>query len=509
MQEVIEQMFYLYGQVNEALINVSRGSTTINKNNSLISEYNGRLILNITDETLNDKLNEIVSLWINNFNREVIEKSRQFNKLLENTEKYDVLAFALNYANAYMSFDDIFEGDVKFYKDSQDFLKRAKEVQAGGSLYTGYNFSDEFSSVIKDCVNKNGQNYKITVAGVGIDEFLKAYSPVKGITSPNARNGFRAITIYNTVRPSKNADAIENELFKILKETMSDKEPKRIAVKVANGYRQNTKTNDAQSYITLEEFIRRRYSDGTLNQYQDILTQIYEVRTGKRDIKDLDISDINARIQVQKNFYFDKHFDQTTKTFYPRQIKNAEFVIIPELVKGTDLETLYNIMTKYDIGQVNTAEASKAAKRNILTFWDNEGNVNADEFEKSVIANGQTSVENYYYRYLYKQQEVPEHMKDQANKAGVQIMKKILDNANDAVKPYVKKFFDNYCANIKEDFNRLLFNMGWKVNKDGSLSNIDDTKATLDFTEFYKRARHEAQRLGLDENFVDFLTPDN
>ena len=36
-----------------------------------------------------------------------------------------------------MSFDDLFEGDVKFYKNAQDFLKRAKEVQAAGKAYAG------------------------------------------------------------------------------------------------------------------------------------------------------------------------------------------------------------------------------------------------------------------------------------------------------------------------------------------------------------------------------------
>lgn len=50
--------------------------------------------------------------------------------------------------------------------------------------------------------------------------------------------------------------------------------------------------------------------------------------------------------------------------------------------------------------------------------------------------------------------------------------------------------------------------MGWKVNKDGSLSNIDGTKEVLDFTDFYNKARHEAQRLGLDENFIDYINPD-
>lgn len=508
MQEEIERMFSLYGGGVNDLIKVTQSTATININQGLVKEVDGVLTLNIADETLNDKLTELTSLWINNFNREVVEKSKQFNKLLENNEQYDVLDFALNYANSYMSFDDVFEGDVKFYKDAQDFLKRAKEVQAGGSLYTGYNITDAMSSEIKDVTRKDGSVYKIKIGDISLEQFINAYLPVEGNGSSNARNGFRAITIYNTVRPSKYADKIEEEIYNILRNKMSNVEAKRIAVQISKGYRDNTKTNDAQSYITLEEFIRRRYADGTLSQYEDILTQIYEVRTGKRDYKDLDLAGINARIQVQKNFYFDKHFDKVTKTFYPRQIKNAEFVIIPELVQGTDLEQLYNIMTKYDIGQVNTAEASKAAKRNVLTFWDNDGNINIEEFEKTVNANGQTAIENYYYRYLYKQQEVPEHMKDQANKAGIQIMKKILDNADESVKPYIKQFFDNYCANIKDDFNRLLFNMGWKTDSNGNLVNIDGSKQTLDFTEFYKRARREAQRLGLDENFIDYLTVD-
>lgn len=56
-------------------------------------------------------------------------------------------------------------------------------------------------------------------------------------------------------------------------------------------------------------------------------------------------------------------------------------------------------------------------------------------------------------------------MKDAQNKAGVQITKKICDNANESVKPYINTFFKNYCANIKEDFKKLLFNMGWKEDK--------------------------------------------
>lgn len=512
VQELIEQQLSLYGGVDEGLIHIAQQSGSINMSHGLVREENGRLILNLSNET-NQILDSITEQWIKGFNKEVVRRTQQYGKLL--TERFSteqVFDCMLNSANAEMSFDDLFEGDVKFYKNAQDFLKRAKEVQAAGKAYAGFDINDAFSQEIKDCVDRNGNVQPITVAGVNIAEFANAYSPIEGKTgeyrtSANARNGFRAVTIYNTIRPSKYANRIREEVFNILKTKMSEEQATKIAQQVYAGYADNTKTNDAQSYITLEEFIRRRYADGTLDQYQDILSQIYAIRRGEKTIKDIDLANVNARIQVQKNFYFDKHFDTATRTHYPRQIKNAEFVLIPELLEGTELKQLYNIMVNHDIGQVNTAETSKAAKKNILTFWDNEGNINPN-FEQEMIANGEAAIENYYYRFLYKQQDVPEHMKDEHNKAGIQIMKKIIDNADDSVAPYVKQFFENYCANIKDDFNKMIFNMGWKINKDGSLLNIDNPEASLDFTDFYSKARHEAQRLGLDENFIDYITPD-
>ena len=518
VQELIEQQLSLYREFNEGLIQLTEKSGTINMNNNLVREENGRLVLNLTNE-INSVLDNITEQWIKGFNKETIRRSQQYRKLIESAPKtisYEqIFDCMLNYANISMSFDDIFEGDVKFYKDAQDFLKRAKEVQAAGKSYAGFDINDSLSQKIKDVIDRNGKVQPITVAGVNIQEFLRAYSPVEGTndyyTSPNARNGFRAITINNTVRPSKYADRIRKEIFDILKERMSEEQATKIAQQIYSGFKSDTKTNDAQSYITLEEFIRRRYADGTLNQYQDILSQIYAIRKGEKTIEDLDLTKINARIQIQKNFYFDKQFDTATKTYYPRQIKNAEFVLIPELLEGTQLKQLYDIMIKYDIGQVNTAETSKAAKKNVLTFWDNNGNINPN-FESDIIANNSAAIEDYYYRFLYKQQEVPEHMKDETNKAGIQIMKKIIDNADKKDKELtdsIKQFFDNYCANIKDDFKKMIFNMGWKINKDGSISNIDGNKETIDFTDFYSRARHEAQRLGLDPNFIDYITPDN
>lgn len=511
VQELMEQLLSLYGDTDTSLISIKRNAGSINFNNTIVKEDNGLITLNLTKELV-AILDNITEQWIKGFNKEVLRRTKQYNKLIQNANfsNEQVFDFALNTVNAEMSFDDLFEGDGKFYKSVRDFFKRAKEVQASGTAYAGFDINDSLSSKIKNITNINGKEQEIIVAGVNLSDFINAYIPVKGLYNSKsyARNGFRAITITNTVRPSKYADNIRKEVFDILKTKMSEVQATKIAQQIYEGFAQNTKTNDAQSYITLEEFIRRRYADGTLDQYQDILSQIYAVRKGEKTIKDIDLSKINARIQVQKNFYFDKKFDTATRTYYARQIKNAEFVLIPELLEGTELKQLYDIMLKHDIGQANTVETSKAAKKNILTFWDNDGNINPN-FEQEVVANGEAAIEDFYYRFLYKQQTVQEHLKDKQNKAGIQIMKKISDNADESVAPYIKQFFENYCANIKEDFNKMIFNMGWKINKDGSLSNIDSENNTLNFTEFYTKARYEAQRLGLDENFIDYITPDN
>ena len=515
--EELERALLLYGEtsVGEAggLIQVKGNTATLNINSPLIRIENGKIVFNETQE-VKSIIDNIVEQWIKSFNKEIVAHGKQYQNLLQELQKSneDLVDFALNTANAYMQLDDILEGDVKFYKDAKDFLKRAKEVQAGGTAYAGFDINDTLSAKIKETIGYNGAKQEIKFGNTTIDKYANAYSPVEGYAIVHAagkyaRNGFRAVTINNTVRPSKQANNIQQELFNYLKDELGEVAATKKAAEIANGYREASKTNDAQSFITIEEFMRRRYADGTFKEYEDIFQQLYELRTGQRRIEDIDISKINSRIQVQKNFYYDHKYDSYTGVHYPRQIKNAEFVLIPELLKGTQLKELYNFMHKYDIGQVNTNETSKAAKKNVLTFWDNDGNINPN-FEQDLISNNENAIEDYYYRFLYKQQDVPEHMKDAQNKAGVQITKKICDNANESVKPYINTFFKNYCANIKEDFKKLLFNMGWKEDKNGKLVNIDSDKQTLDFTDFYKKARIEAQRLGMDSNFIEYLTPD-
>lgn len=550
----IKSMMSLYGEANTgSILSLDEdGRLRLNHNNIIVyNQATSKFELNLNQEQ-KAQLKQIVRNWTQNFLIEAKSRTTGFVKVLQdNNISFDERTlndFLLNSVNMNMNYDDLFEGDYKYYNGARDFLKRTKESQAGGDGYAGYNVTDKFDTSIKDLV-WNGQAEAIQIQSKQTD---KDGNPINEQVVINGRplvaqNGFKAVTIYNTVKASDYADDLQKELEGIfIEQGMSADNAHKRSVKIASGYGfaggERTKINDAQSYITLEEFIRRKWADGTIEDYADLIRQL----TDDTPAKDINLDEINSRIQVQKNFYFDKIFDKDTGLFYPRQIKNAEFVLIPKLLpEGSELKKVHDWMQANKIGQLNTVETSKAAKKNIFTIWDAKTGDITDSFLSMFDDSGkfkgnndiynESYAENYYYQYLYKQQDVPQHMMDEHNKAGVQIMKKIIDNIineEEADNPkrkqlvqWANEYQNAYTANIREDFHLFLEGMGWEYDtKTGSIVNseyattdvngnklpdsvIETNRTTLNFNNFYTRAREEAARLSMDSNFMEYLIP--
>ena len=468
-----------------------------------------------------DKLDELISNWLNDYITYIDNESKQFEEILIQNNIYNIREWALNTTIAYMTFDGIFEGSSKYYKDAQTFLKRAKEVQMGGTPYAS-SFDNMTSDNITPILDLKGQEQII----YGKDKITPLISNVPtyingGIQNRTlvARNGFRAITIKNS--ETKYAQA--TQIYETLKDITGEEVAKNIALEFGDVTIGNTtyegkstKTNDAQSYITIEEFIRRRQLDGTLNEYLPLIEQLLDDNV---DIKDINVEGI-AKIQAQKNVYYDLKYDVETGLHRPRQIKNAEFVLIPKLLpQDSQLMTLYKLMRKHDIGQVNTIETSKASNKNVITFWDNDLNVDKIAFESSLtgldpeaLDSGTPTypvVEDYYYRNLYKQLDVVDHIEDKENKAGIQLFKKIIDNTrNTEVKENADNIQEAMAENIRQSYLELIKNLGWKI-KNGELVNQSKKKedVPLIFNEFYYKCLEEFKRTGLDGNIIDYLTP--
>lgn len=458
---------------------------------------NGKIKLNHTKEqaeAIDNKIAEFISNYIDSSAVRMDEfKNLDVAGLINDDNVAD---FALNYRLAYNYFDDLFEGDDKFYKSSQDFLKRAKEGQASGTPYSTFNIYQDETMMLTDLKKMsylNSQTIQDKLNSLGLH-----------VTQ---RPGFVGITIKNTVRTSHEASQngpVVHELARVYMKhdpELTEAEAIAKANKHMEGY-QNTTVNDAQSYITFEEWIRRIAGRGQLNKYMPLIERIMDRS------KPLRVDDIKTFVQVQKNFYYDMIYNDKINTYAPRQIKNAELVLVPRFIEGTDLEKVYNLMKDNGIDQLNTEETSKAGKAGVLTLFDEETGEVTDAHIQDFNNHVEDYKETYSYNFLYTQQETPQHMNAE-NKAAIQIMKKIVDNIPDTgtIGEVKKEFFRLYVANIKDSFNSLVKELNIPTNEDGSIKlDVNGNIEGLDMKLFFNKLRKECLRQGLDSNILEFFT---
>lgn len=483
---------------------------------------NGEVELNLTADQ-EAMITRMVKGFVTDYSNNAITRMSEYKDLDINNliNEKNSIDFALNHRLMYIAFNDIFEGDTKFYKDTQTFLKRSKESQASG---VPYGFVDtsldlrENSTIIQGAF-LNTPEVQSRLKAIGLDVQQKTK--------------FNGITIKNTVRTSEECKVaktypdgkVEGEdgilvkdLVKNAKLTldqardlmggpiMYDNNGKS-KLNADGSYRRsggfsNTTINDAQSYITFEEWIRRIAGRGQLNDYLPLIEAIQD------ESKEIPADLLKKFVQVQKNFYYDQYYDDKLNTIAPRQIKNAEFVLVPRFIRGTQLEQVYEAMKANKIDQLNTEETSKAGKARVLTIFDEKTGEVTEEHLKDFNNKAEDYREEYDYNHLYTQQETPQHM-NAKNKAGIQIMKKILDNidSNSPLHAYKEDFFNMYVANIKDSFNKLVDELKIPLDEDGNIKFDEAGNITgVDMQVFFDKLKDECMRLGLDSNMMDFVT---
>uniref|UniRef100_A0AAU8MHN4 Uncharacterized protein n=1 Tax=Geladintestivirus 1 TaxID=3233133 RepID=A0AAU8MHN4_9CAUD len=480
-QQICDELFnnLIYGGVNNGAIQTT---TTNNRLDVVISEEQKEVI----DKYLSEFLKNYIRTSNDSFKEylDFIPKNERTTDKLNN--------YFINYFLAYHAFDNIFEGNFGIYKNPIDFIKRAKEVQGSGVGYAN-----------KDVTRRdNEENKDFTSSPLYISDG-KYYTPKGSTKSIRPQTKFRAICINNTIRSfPKTAENIRKALEK---EGVNEE----FINSVVKPFLDNTKVNDAQSYITLDEWVRRIALRGQFDKYKNLIEKLYNPAIP------LTKEDYVTFVQIQKNFYFDHHYNSASKVRVSRQIKNAEMVLVPRFIKGTELEYVADLMEKHNIDQLNTQETSKAANTNILDLWDNEGNLNHDYFDetskdfKRLNALIDASAESFDYTYLYTQQETKQHI-NSTNKVSIQLVKKIIDNIS-SISPELASLRDDfhklYYANILESARNLGKALGINFNTNGTIDiNDNGTIETLNIKEFFTKMRTEARRQSLDSNAMDYIT---
>lgn len=483
---------------------------------------NGEVELNLSADQ-EAMITRMVKGFVTDYSNNAITRMSEYKDLDINNliNEKNSIDFALNHRLMYIAFNDVLEGDTKFYKDTQTFLKRSKESQASGVPYgfvdTSLDLRENSTIVQGAFLNTPEVQTRLKAIGLNVQQKTK----------------FNGITIKNTVRTSEECKVaktypdgkVEGEdgilvkdLVKNAKLTLdqardlmggpivydNNGKPK---LNDDGSYRRsggfsNTTINDAQSYITFEEWIRRIAGRGQLNDYLPLIKAIQD------ESKEIPADLLKKFVQVQKNFYYDQYYDEKLNTIAPRQIKNAEFVLVPRFIRGTQLEQVYEAMKANKIDQLNTEETSKAGKARVLTIFDEKTGEVTEEHLKDFNNKAEDYREEYDYNHLYTQQETPQHM-NAKNKAGIQIMKKILDNidSNSPLHAYKEDFFNMYVANIKDSFNKLVDELKIPLDKDGNIKFDEAGNITgVDMQVFFDKLKDECMRLGLDSNTMDFVT---
>lgn len=454
----------------EGLLSLLYGGVTSEV--SMSYNENGELQINLDNDTMNKVHNYIENYIRYRINEGVTkyEDKKQYVDRYKNSTDADFKNFiaemVLNYEIQYNNLNDIFFGDEAFYKDSRDTIKRNKEYQAGGLCYAAF-----------DLYNKHRELGN----GIKIND-----SKTIPLTTT-----FKYVTLEDV----QSNGLVTKDLEKQLDASGVSKETREFVLKQFS--KERSEVTDAQSFITLDEFVRRIYLRGEYDKYKDLIEALYD------ETKPIDgslMNELSKFIQVQKNFYYDLEIDNGLVN--PIQIKNAEFVLIPRFLGNTELGALAKFMNDNGIGQANFTTTEKATTSKVLKLWDSEGNFPSNEDDiKDFTSLLKTKYKTGYYSNLYTQQDTPQHM-DGENKAGLQIVKKLIDNIGNTPEgqSLIKDFFDNFTANIQESFNNAASRIGVNINNRGEIE-YDGDKVAIDNNKFIELIKDELTRRGLDSNY--------
>lgn len=439
---------------------------------SLIQDENGEYNIRLTGGLRNSVYNYIDN-YINYRIQEAVAKyssNKEFVDRYKNASQESFNAFiaemVLNYEIQYNNLNDMFFGDEAYYKDSRDTIKRNKEYQAGGLAYAGY-----------DLYNVQKHLGDIVV-------------------SPNKTISVDSSFKYITLEDVQSSGGVIADLKKQLKIANVSKETEAFILK--QFAKDKSEVTDAQSFITLDEFVRRMYLRGEYDSYKDLIEALYDE---SKPIDNVKLGELSKKIQVQKNFYYDLEVDNDAKLANPIQIKNAEFVLIPRFLGNSELGLLAKYMTDNNIGQVNFTTTEKATTNRVLEFWDSHGKFPSKKKLEMFTSDIQTKYKTGWYSNLYTQQDIPQHM-DGENKAGLQIVKKLIDNIGNTPEgqSLIKDFFDNFTANIQDSFKDAASRIGVSIDAKGNVV-YEDGKAKIDNNQFIALIKDELTRRGLDSNY--------
>lgn len=378
----------------------------------------------------------------------------QFNHVV-NDEKYNkeyLLAdFALNYALFIVEYDNLFSGGNAFAKSAEDAVKRDKEVTAHHILQ-----------------NSN-------------DTFTGAY--VKDANVPSK--------VYNSIKKSV------QEYLKRNKPYLTKEELEAEVQNIVAPY-EFINSTDSITFITPERYFSVLEGMGVDGRSDKVREAYDRIIAGTYTPEDYSIV-----LQPLKPFYFGMHYDTNLGIFVPVQVKNAEVMLAPNMVAGTDMEVILEALRDQKIDALIYESAAKKGASGVSRITNDNGDLDVEKLS-------QLNKKTFYNRFYGIQLETPESHMDYDAVMGLQPKKIILtDLRNEPIykvngveealtgQQLLVRHNKIESALVKKASESLLKRLG-VVNTQG-LMQTNDVRA------LHKILLDEIQRSNLNDNHIDAI----
>ena len=259
---------------------------------------------------------------------------------------------------------------------------------------------------------------------------------------------------------------------------------------------QNITYADGQEWITVEEatYILWKYGRITKKKREQIIRDAYNYSLPEGDLKSI--------LTVQKPVQTGNTQHSTYNTEVPVYIKSSSFTLVPQMVKGTDLEVLLKKMKEANLNRVAVPSAIKLGMPNfgLGSVVDNEGNL-IEENLRFDVGNVMT-----LSRKMFRiKQDVPfDPTKDEVVD-GTQQMLLLFESIRNirSTNPDVRNIEDiyrEYISNYRELFN---------IKREDLKKFLYKEDGTLDVSKVKSMLFEEALRLGLKQDTLDLLSLDD
>lgn len=209
----------------------------------------------------------------------------------------------------------------------------------------------------------------------------------------------------------------------------------------------NLDAADAQEWVTIEEYLDTLYAYGevTNDKYNTIKEKL-------KNQEELTEEELGLVLQPIKPVYTWRQAkgnnDPLLLTYY---IKTSAFPLLPQLVKGTQLENLYKIMNDNNIQRAVVKSGVKAGFSDAMNVFEAEGLVRSVEDLQAQLEANPNTIKTLNRKGFRIQQDVPYDEFKNSILLGTQLSKLIFANLNPKWDFNGKKSYE-----LKDEFDKLI-----------------------------------------------------